>query len=141
MRAPWIAGIVAAVAGIAGGVVGALLVGVGLHPSMSASNTESAHSQDVALCTTYALINDTLHHPIETGMDALPAISPLRLALMENPDANPQIRDAISDAVLGFDAILAKGAKSQGLSEPPAYDQSTVNAAFDRVLQVCGLDK
>jgi hypothetical protein len=135
---------IAAVAGVIGGVVGALLVGIGQHSSVSApdrSGTETAHVQDVTLCTSYALITANMHHPIENGIDALPAIAPLRLALTENPDANPQIRNAISEAVAGFDAILAKDAKSHGLSEPPAYDQATVDTALDRVGQVCGLDK
>lgn len=139
----WVAGI-GAVAGVIGGVVGALLVGIGGHSSDSApaaSGTETTHVQDVTLCTTYALIKANMRHPIENGMDVLPAIAPLRLGLIENPDASPQIRDAISEAVAGFDAILARDAKPHGLSEPPAYDQATVNAALDRVWQACGLDK
>jgi hypothetical protein len=135
---------IAVVAGVIGGAVGALLVGIGQHSSVSApdrSSTATADVQDVTLCTTYALIKANMHRPIENGMDVLPAIAPLRLALIENPDASPQIRDAISEAVAGFDAILAKDAKPHGLSEPPAYDQPTVNAAFDRVWRVCGLDK
>lgn len=138
MRAWWVAGI-AAVTGIVGGAVGALLVSIVQHPSKSASNAGTSHDQDVVLCTSYALITANIRHPIQNGIDVLPAIAPLRLALIENPDANPQIRDAVSDAVAGFDAILAMGAKPQGLSEPPAYDQPTVKAAFDRVSQVCDL--
>ncbi|MEO8815473.1 MAG: hypothetical protein ABI307_10295 [Mycobacterium sp.] len=133
---------IGAIAGVVGGVVGALLVGIGAHSCGSApaaSSTESTHVQDVTLCTTYALVKANLRHPIENGMDVLPAIAPLRLGLIENPDASPQIRDAISEAVAGFDAILARDAKPQGLSEPPAYDQATVNAALDRVRQACGL--
>ncbi len=140
----WRAAGIAAVAGVIGGVAGALLVGLVQHWSNSAptlSSTETAHGQDVALCTTYALITANLHHPIADGIDVLPAIPPLRLALIENPGADPQVRDAISDAVAGFDAILARGVAAQGLSEPPEYDQATVNAAFDRVSQACGLSK
>lgn len=140
MRASWAVGI-AVVAGIISAGVGALLVGAGLHASKPAANSATAHDQDVVLCTSYALISANIRQPIQNGMDVLPAIAPLRLALIENPGANPQIREAISDAVAGFDAILAMGAKPHGLSEPPAYDQPTVKAAFDRVSQICGLDK
>lgn len=135
---------IGAVAGVIGGVAGALLVGLGVHSAGSApdaSSTEAVHVQDVTLCTTYALIKANMRHPVENGMDVLPAIAPLRLALMENPDASPQIRNAISEAVAGFDAILARDAQPHGLSQPPAYDQATVNAALDRVWQACGLDK
>lgn len=121
--------------------MGALLVGFGLHPWQPRPSSETAHDQDVVLCTSYALITANLRQPIQTGMDVLPAIAPLRLALIENPDGNQQVREAISDAVAGFDAILAMGAKPQGLSEPPTYDQPTAKAAFDRVSEVCGLNK
>jgi hypothetical protein len=140
----WRAAGIAVVAGVIGGVAGALLVGVGQHhsgPALDRSGTETAHAQDVTLCTTYALIKANIHDPIENGADVLPAIPPLRLALTENPDASPQIRNAISEAVAGFDAVLAKDAKPQGLSEPPAYDQAAVNAALDHVRQACGLEK
>ena len=136
MRAPQVA-IIAVAAGVIGGAVGALLVD--LVPHRPSQPPETAHTQDVVLCTSYALIKAALHHPIDSGPDALPAIAPLRLALIENPDANPQVREAISGAVEAFDAILAKGAKPHGLSQPPAYDPTTVQAAFDRVSQVCGL--
>lgn len=133
--------VIAAVTGVIGGVAGGLLVSAGLNLSKPASRAESAHGQDVALCTTYALINAAMRHPIESGADALPAIAPLRLALIENPDANPQVRDAVSGAVEAYDAILAKDAKPHGLSEPPAYDPPSVTAALDRVSQVCGLNE
>lgn len=131
---------IAAVTGLIGGAIGALLVGVGLH-TPTAPGGDTTHAQDVTLCTTYALVTAAIHHPIETGSDVLPVIAPLRLALTENPDATPQIRDAVSGAVAGFDAILARGATPQGLSEPPGYDQSAVNTAFARVAQACGLTK
>lgn len=133
--------VIAAVVGVIGGAVGALLVGVVLNPQKPAPSTETIHNQDVVLCTSYALINATIDRPIKNGRDVLPAIAPLRLALVENPDANPQVRDAISAAVEAYDAILAKDAKPQGLSEPPAYDPATVKAAFDRVSKVCGLNE
>lgn len=131
--------VIAATAGIIGGVVGGLLVGVGMNPPKPKPSSDTAHTQDVVLCTSYVLIDATLRHPIQNGRDALPAIAPLRLALMENPNADPQVRDAISGAVEAYDAILAKDAKPDGLSEPPAYDPATVTAAFDRVSQVCDL--
>ena len=138
MRVPR-ATVIAAVAGIVGGVVGALSVGVGMNLPKPKPSSDTTHTQDVVLCTSYALIDAALHHPISSGSDALPAIAPLRLALTENPDADPQVREAISGAVEAYDAILAKDAKPQGLSEPPPYDPATVAAAFDRVTQVCGL--
>lgn len=131
--------VIAAVVGVIGGAVGALLVGVGMNPPKPAPSTETVHTQDVILCTSYDLIHAAIRRPIENGRDVLPAIAPLRLALIENPDANPQVREAISSAVEAYDAILAKDAKPRGLSEPPAYDAVTVKAAFDRVSQVCGL--
>lgn len=138
MRVPR-ATVIAAVAGIIGGAAGALLVGVGMNPPKPKPSSDTVHTQGVVLCTSYALIDAALHHPIQSGSDALPAIAPLRLALIENPDADPQIRDAIEQAIGAYDAILAKGAKPGGLSQPPAYDPATVKAAFDRVSQVCGL--
>lgn len=122
-----------------GGVAGALVAGIAGHSADRPVSAETVHAQDITLCTSYALIEAGLHHPLETGADVLPAIAPLRLALIENPDASPQIRDAIAEAVGGFDAILAKGAEPHGLSEPPAYDPATVRAALARVPQVCGL--
>jgi hypothetical protein len=138
MRVPR-ATVIAAVAGVIGGAVGGLLVGVGMNPPKPKPSSDTTHTQDVVLCTSYALINAALHHPIASGRDALPAIAPLRLALTENPDANPQVREAISGTVEAYDAILAKDAKPHGLSQPPAYDPAMVTAAFDRVSQVCGL--
>lgn len=136
MRAPQVT-VIAVAAGVIGGAVGALLVDLRQHrPSPP---PETTRTQDVVLCTSYALINAALRHPIASGPDALPAIAPLRLALIENPDANPQVREAISGAVEAFDAILSKGAKPHGLSEPPTYDPTKVKAAFDRVAQVCDL--
>lgn len=130
---------IAAVAGLIGGTIGALLVGVGLHPPKTAPGAEVVHTQDVTLCTTYALVTAAIRHPIESGSDVLPAIAPLRLALVENPDATPEIRDAISGAIGGFDAILARGVAAQGSSEPPSYDQAAVNADFSRAAKACGL--
>lgn len=121
-----------------GGAVGGLLVGFGMNPSKPEPGSDT-HTQDIVLCTSYALIDAALHHPITSGRDALPAIAPLRLALIENPDADPRVRDAIAGAVEAYDAVLAKDAKPRGLSEPPPYDPATVTAAFDRVSQVCGL--
>lgn len=134
MRA-WQVVSIAVVAGVIGGAIGALLIGA---ERQEPAPAESAHVQDVTLCTTYALIDASLHHPL-TGPDVLPAIAPLRLGLSENPDADPQIRDAITKVIEAYDAILAKDAQPHGLSEPPAYGPSTVNAAFDRVAQVCRL--
>ena len=70
--------VIAAVAGIIGGVVGALLVGVGMNPPKPKPGSDTVHTQDVVLCTSYALIDAALHHPVESGRDALPAIAPLR---------------------------------------------------------------
>ncbi|HEU0192249.1 MAG TPA: hypothetical protein VFR17_13425 [Mycobacterium sp.] len=116
-------------------VMAAGLIGCARHTPES-----DVHAQDVILCTSYDLIEASLQHPIETGADALPAIAPLRLALLENPDGSTQIRDAISAAIAAFDAILAKDAKPRGLSEPPPYDRATVDSALRHVRQVCGLD-
>src|SRR5699024_5764993 len=102
MGMSWRVAGIAAVAGFVGGVVGALLIGIGQHSAASGpeapsgGSAESAHVQDVTLCTTYALIRASMPASIEKGADALPAIAPLRLGLTENPDASPQIRDAIS---------------------------------------------
>lgn len=137
MRATSVTVIATLAAGVIGGAVGALLAGLDAHPSTGASS----HDQDVVLCTSYALITAALHQPVKTGPDALPAIAPLRLALIENPDADPQIRAAITGAIEAFDAILANGATPRGLSHPPAYDPATVTGAFDRVDEVCGLAK
>lgn len=133
--------VIAAVVGVIGGAVGALLVGIGMNPQKPAPSADNVHNQDIVLCTSYALIHAAVHRPIDNGPDVLPAIAPLRLALLENPDANPQVRDAIFAAVEAYDAILAKDAKLQGLSQPPAYDPATVKAAFDRVSKVCGLNE
>ena len=46
-----------------GGAVGGLLVGFGMNPSKPEPGSDTTHTQDIVLCTSYALIDAALQIP------------------------------------------------------------------------------
>ena len=134
----WQTAVIALVTAVIGGVVGALLTNSATHRAAT-SEAGSSHDQDVVLCTTYALVSATVRGDQPTSV--LAAIPPLRLGLTENPDADPGIRSAVLGAIEAYDAMLAKTATPQGLSEPPPYDAAAIAASLDKPRQACGLSR
>ena len=101
------------------------------------------HAQDVALCTSYAIINTAIPTPDTTGSDLLPAVAALQNALAENPYASPPVRAAVTDMTSVYEARIAAHGKvrARGLAEPPPYTVEAHKAASAEVWAVCGLDE
>jgi hypothetical protein len=74
-------------------------------------------------------------------MEVLPGVNGLRLALAENPNASREIRDAITDVVYNYDALIAAfgEVRTRGLAEPPKYDMDKSRRILDHAWDVCQL--
>ncbi|ORW99413.1 hypothetical protein AWC30_16295 [Mycolicibacillus trivialis] len=140
--------LVAAVA-LGGGIAGSLLMSqarpdtdAAAPPPPAASGPSAAeiHTQDVRLCTTYITLHATAPKYAETGMDVLPAAAELRVALLENPDASPEIRAAMTDVLTSYEGVMAALAqvRQRGLAQPPVWDRDASDKAFHRAAEVCG---
>lgn len=108
-----------------------------------APSPAEVHAQDVALCTSYAIINTAIPTPDTTGSDLLPAVAALQNALAENPYASPPVRAAVTDMTSVYEARIAAHGKvrARGLAEPPPYTVEAHKAASAEVWAVCGLDE
>jgi hypothetical protein len=104
-------------------------------------SAETIRTQNVQLCTAYATINSAMPKPAGNGLEVLPGANGLRLALAENPAASPEIRDAISDVVGQFDAMIEGFGKvrTRGLADPPPYDVQHAQQVSDHAWDVCQL--
>lgn len=138
------------VAALAGGAVGAVVTNQLQHrdPSPGAApsappapSAEAIHAADVRLCTAYVTINAAMPKPQNSGMEVLPGVNGLRLALAENPNASREIRDAITDVVYNYDALIAAfgEVRTRGLAEPPKYDMDKSRRILDHAWDVCQL--
>lgn len=138
------------VAALAGGAVGAVVTNQLQHrdaaPSAAPStppapSAEAIHTADVRLCTAYVTINAAMPKPQTTGMEVLPGVNALRLALAENPNASREVRDALTDVVYNYDALIAAfgEVRTRGLAEPPTYDMEKSRRVLDRAWDVCQL--
>jgi hypothetical protein len=146
------------IAGLLGGVVGALITHQTESKDVPASapipqalapipqapappSAETIRTQNVQLCTAYAIINSAMAKPAANATDVLPGVSGLRLALSANPAASPEIRSAISDVVTQFDGLIASfgHVRTRGLAEPPPYDMQQAQPVFDHAWDICQL--
>jgi len=162
-RRPWLIP-----AGVAGTAVVALIAGVTLGAVFASSGSDSGardaaptaglptnapggvtpsaaevHAQDVSLCTSYAIINSAIPRPDRVGSDLLPAVTALKVALAENPDASAPVRVAVTDIASVYQARVAEHGKvrTRGLAEPPPYSLDAEKNAVDQVWTACGLDE
>ncbi len=140
-------GLAAAVlgAGIGGGIIGSLLTNrdnTATTADTSEATPEYVHSQDVKLCTEYALINAATPKPVESEDDLLAATAAVRTSLAAYPDASADIRAALNDAVDSYFAVMASfvNARDKGLVKSPKYDGDAVQATYDRAWAICGLE-
>ena len=154
-RALWAVLATAAIvtAAVGGGIVGSALTATRTEPSnpdtaapatmTTAADGADTHTQDVALCTKYAVINSAMPRTDENAGDLLPAVAAMEIALAENPDASTPIRAAITDVVSAYYARMAAYApvRTRGLAEPIPHDLETQRAAAHQAWTVCGLDK
>ena len=143
-RSGLVAGLTGAIlaAGLVGGGIGAFIAGRDHQPASStAASPTDTHAQDVQLCTAYATINSSLPKPQDSALQVLPAANGLRLALTEAPNANPEIRSAISDVVAVSDALIADfgRVRTRGLAAPQPYDKEQAQQAYDHAWEVCQL--
>lgn len=102
---------------------------------------EYVRAQDVKLCTEYALINVARPQPAMSSRDLFPVAAAVRTSLATYPDANADIRSALSDVVDTYFAEMADFEKrgSKGLVDPPKYDEAAAQATYDRAWAICGL--
>jgi hypothetical protein len=144
-------GATAVVSAVAGGLVGGGLVTarqsdpVEPRPTATAAppapTADQVHAADVQLCTSYAISNASMPDPQESALQILPGANALRTALMENPDAAPEIRSAMVDVIGTYDALMASFGKvrTRGYAEPPVYSKDRAQASYDRAWDVCQL--
>jgi hypothetical protein len=131
---------------IGGGIVAAVDAFV-LHDKSSSASKPSAptsgqiHDANVKLCTQYAIANAALPEPQQSALDILPVVNAIRLALAENPDADPNIRGAITELVHEYDGQLSRFGKvrTRGYAQPPEWKVEDLQAAGDHVWNVCQL--
>lgn len=130
-------------AGMIGGAVGAFITDrVATETGgQAAPSGDEAHAAGVKLCTDYISINSSMPSPIQTPLQVLSGVNGLRWALADNPDASPEVRDAIRDIVDNYDVLIASYGKVRpaGMDQPPSYDPAAAQEAVDRVLDVCRL--
>jgi hypothetical protein len=131
---------------IGGGVVAAVDAFVLHDKSSSASKpssptSEQIHDANVKLCTSYAISNAALPKPQKSALDVLPVVNAYQLAITANPDASPQIRDAIAAVVKQYAAQMAVfgEVRTRGYSQPPDFKVEDAQTAVDHVWDVCQL--
>lgn len=137
------------VAGLLGAVVGAIVTQrttptaapADQTPATPTYSAETIRTQNIQLCTSYAIINSALPKPQSNALEVLPAVNGLRLALSENPAASTEIRSAITDVVHNYDALIGAFGKvrERGLAQPPTYDLDAAQRILDRAWDVCQL--
>ncbi len=145
-RGGLVAGITGAIlaAGLVGGGIGAFVAGRDhqVAGSTAAASTDT-HAQDVQLCTAFATVNSAMPSPPSTALDVLPGVNGLRLALTDAPNADPEVRTALSALVRSYDEMIAwfGHVRSRGLAAPQPYDKTQAQQAYDHAWAICQLDK
>jgi hypothetical protein len=133
---------------IGGGIVGALLTAATTQHTPTAATTSTTgpapadtHTQDVRLCTAFAIINASTPAEDQKASDLLPATTALRQAVAASPGASAEIRDAVGALADAYAARMASYApvRTRGLAEPPAYDKDQAQTAYDRAWDACRL--
>jgi len=106
-------------------------------------STQTVHTQDINLCTTYALVAATEPSPSTTGTDLTAGNAMMRIALLENPDASADVRQALTDDTIVSLADIAYWSKVRagGLVEPTWYGDLPVQEIYNRAWAICGLDQ
>ncbi len=152
-RIGWIVAVVAITA-LLSAALGAVL-GATLNSKTNASTTPNdaedassataadRHSEDIALCTKYAIVNASLPNRASTGLQLLTAAAVLENAMEANPGATSEIRSALTAVVDNYYESAAKSGnvRTRGLAEPPSYDLDQAGAVYARAWEVCGLDE
>jgi hypothetical protein len=131
---------------IGGGIVAAVDVFV-LHDRSSSASKPSAptseqiHDANVKLCTSYAISNAALPKPQKSALDVLPVVNAYQLAITANPDASPEIRDAVAAVVEQYEAQMAVfgEVRTRGYSQPPDFKVEDAQAAVNHAWDVCQL--
>ena len=136
-------------AAIGGGIIGSLLTNRADSTTADTSATTAAdgaptpeyvNSQDIKLCTEYALITVARPQPV-TSDDLLPAVAAVRTSLAAYPEASADLRAALNDVVDSYFAEMSnlENRGEKGLVDPPKYDQAAVQATYGRAWAICGL--
>jgi hypothetical protein len=146
-----VVGVTALVSAVVGGlVVGGFVAASGggtvdprptAAPAAPVPTADQMHAADVRLCTSFVISNSAMPNPQKTALEVLPGANALRIALAENPDATPKIRDAMKALVSAYDSVMANfgNVRTRGYAEPPKYDGDAFDAAFDVAWSVCQL--
>ncbi|MGV0633558.1 hypothetical protein ABQE69_08505 [Mycolicibacillus trivialis] len=150
----WAAIAAALVAAAAGGAVAGAIMTASIPATVAAPtpnnapppavvSAETRHAQDVNLCTTYAVVAATEPSPSTTGMDLMAGNAMLRAALLQNPEASPDIHAALTDVTIVGEADMAYWSKVRpgGLVAPDRYADLPVQDIYNRAWSVCGLDQ
>ena len=131
---------------VGGGIVAAVDAFVLHDKSSSASKpaaptSEEIHDANVKLCTSYTIANAALPKPQKSALDVLPVVNAYKFALTANPDASPEIRDAITAVVKQYEAQMAVfgEVRTRGYSQPPDFKVEDAQAAVDHAWDVCQL--
>jgi hypothetical protein len=145
-------GATALISAVAGGLVGGGLVTarqsepVEPRPTATtaappAPTADQIHDADVQLCTSFVISNSAMPNPQKTALEVLPGANALKIALAENPDATPKIRDAVQALVTAYDSVMANfgNVRTRGYAEPPKYDGDAFDAAFSLAWDACQL--
>ena len=96
-------------------------------------------TQTQQLCTAYAIARASKPSPQERALDVLPIATALRVALLDNPDADAEIRAAIGAVAQADDAWTATATRvtPQGHVRPPDYSLEELTAAYSRATALC----
>lgn len=103
------------------------------------ASTAGDASQNERLCTAYAIARASTPSSGQSPLDVLTVSAALRIALLENPLADSDIRQAIGELAEVNEAwIVAKtGAESRGLAQLPTYERQREAAAYAQAATVC----
>lgn len=153
-RSSWIMVTVVAVTALLsaglGGILGATLSAKTLSSTSQDDTVKTAtpaaadtHTQDVALCTRYVIVNASLPKQSSTSMELLAGAAVLENAIGANPAASPEIISALTAVIDNYYKSAADAGKVQtrGLAEPPDYDLDEARVTYERAWSACGLDK
>jgi hypothetical protein len=106
-----------------------------------APTSEQKHDETVHLCTLFATYNAAMPKPQRNALDVLPIANGFRWALAENPNADPNVRQAIEELVRQYDGQMAQWGEvhTRGYAQPGDWKVEEAQAAFDRAWDACQL--
>lgn len=136
---------IALTAGVVGGLIGNQMAGstVASPPPTAtppAPTAEQVHAATIDLCTRFAGAYAAMPSPQNTGFDVLPTANYISEALRDNPQADSDVRAAITESLdlLRDHVAVISGARAEGAIQiPSGWTADAANDADQKVWNLC----